>query len=178
MKKKLIVIIILLVLLSIILSTLSAGFYRSKNSDQDYPSMPDQINKQVLLGFDLTKNFQPIHINMDRNEHYVLLAKSILKGDKYDLKLLIYNAPNTFYTIDDIEDYNFNHDTLKIFIRLKKIGFFSSQVQSPKCLSLPKDTMSKVEFIDVRLMDRSSRKEISRLASEVGGHICKSRIIK
>ena len=188
MNTEFILLILATLILGIVLFLLFSGEFRKKklecNPPCSYPTTPGEINKQVFNSLDPKGGYQPLHINMSNNEHYVILAKPKTKGLLIiGLHFLLYNAKNTFFTIKDIEEPNKKGNTLNISILVKRCSYFDTQVQSPVFVSLTAENqLKKGDSIDIDLPPRSSN-ESSKIrafafASEVGGHICTSRVMK
>ena len=185
MKTKISLFALTTIIVGILLFLLFSGEFRKEKLECHppchYPTTPNEINDQVVLGFSIYGDFQPLHINMDTNEHFVILAKpetrdSLITG----LHFLLYNAKNTFYRIDTIKEPIKDGDTLNISLIIKRCGFFDAQVQSPIFIPLTAGLLKKDDFIDIHLPDITQQEapEIGVRATEVGGHICTSRVME
>ena len=185
MKTKTGLFILVTIILGVFLFLLFSGEFRAEKlecpSPCPYPTTPNEINGEVILGFSASRDFQPLHINMDNNEHYVILAKAETRGSLITgLHFLLYNAKNTFYTIDAIKEPTKDGDTLDISLTIKRSSFFGSQVQSPIFVPLPAGQLNNGDLIDIHLPDitHDETSEIGVFASEVEGHICTSRVME
>lgn len=185
-KTKALLIIIPLFIGAIIFILLS-GVYRLENKNcvspdgTKYPCTPEQINKQVMNNFAPDGGYQPVHINMDNNEHYVILAKAEQPkhSKKMKLKFLLYNAKNSFFYIKSVGEPSLKESTLNVSIVVKRSGFFKPQIQSPKSVLIDTSQFSKAKYIDIHLGDSAPKiaKNPQFFAAEVGGHICTSKVM-
>lgn len=185
MITKPILLIVTLFILGIFFFLLFSGKFRAKKLECPpkchHPTTPGEINKQVFNRFDPKGGYQPLHINMDNNEHYVIIAKAETKDSLITgLHFLLYNAKNAFFKIGHIKEPVKNGKTLDISIIVKRCSFFDAQVQSPVFVPLTNILLKDVDLIDIHLPSKptneSSKFEV--LASEVGGHICTSILMK
>lgn len=170
---------LILILIYGVYCLISSGLFRKKNSDPGYPSSPEEINTSVFNHFDPYGGYQTLHINMDNNEHYVVLANPIVKDSIVScLDFLLYNAKNSFYTIDEFDETEKNGNEITIPIYVKKISFFEPQINPPTPLCLENITISPGDIIDVHIIDEKSKEKEVKFISEVGGHICTSKVME